>query len=50
MKFADTPKITVAIRKRPLNRKELQRSESDIVRVSPGGQVTVSEHKYPAYY
>jgi hypothetical protein len=45
MKFADTPKITVAIRKRPLNRKELQRSETDIVRVGSNGQVIVSEHK-----
>jgi hypothetical protein len=45
MKFSDTPKITVAIRKRPLNRKELQRSETDIVRVSQGGSVTVSEFK-----
>jgi len=26
MKFNETPKITVAIRKRPLNKKELQRA------------------------
>ncbi len=45
MKYADTPKITVAIRKRPLNRKEIQRSETDIVRVGSGGQVVVCEHK-----
>lgn len=47
MKMTETtPKITVAIRKRPLNKKEQLRGESDIVRVGGCGQVTVSEHKY----
>lgn len=45
MRGTDTPKITVAVRKRPLNKKELQRSEADIVRVGPTGQVTISENK-----
>lgn len=45
MRIAETPKITVAIRKRPLNKKELQRSETDIVRVGQNGQVTISEYK-----
>jgi len=46
MKITEAQKITVAIRKRPLNKKELQRCETDIVRVGNNGQVTVSEYKY----
>lgn len=42
MKANDTPKITVAVRKRPLNRKELQRQEADIVKVGSHGQVIIS--------
>jgi hypothetical protein len=33
MKSKETPKITVAIRKRPLNKKELQRAETDIIKI-----------------
>ncbi len=47
MRTGETPKITVAVRKRPLNRKELQRNETDIVRVGSQGQVIISEYKYP---
>lgn len=45
MRSNETPKITVAIRKRPLNKKELARGESDIVKVSPNGEVLVCEYK-----
>lgn len=45
MKHAETPRITVAIRKRPLNKKEASRGETDIVRVGAGGEVVVSEYK-----
>ena len=45
MKYRDTPRITVAVRKRPLNKKEQQRGETDIVRVGPKGEVVVSEYK-----
>jgi len=45
MRLGETPKITVAIRKRPLNKKELQRNETDIVKMAPPGQVIISEYK-----
>jgi len=45
MKFGETPKITVAIRKRPLNKKELQKNEADIVKMGTQGQVIISEYK-----
>ncbi len=38
------PKIRVAVRKRPLNRKEAQRSEMDIIDIR-GSTVTVKELK-----
>ena len=41
----ETPKITVVVRKRPLNRKELQRNETDIVKVADQSQVVISEYK-----
>lgn len=47
MRANETPKITVAVRKRPLNKKELSRAETDIVRVGNAGQVIISEYKYP---
>lgn len=42
----ESPKITVAIRKRPISKKELQRNENDIVRIEQTGTVIVSEYKY----
>jgi hypothetical protein len=45
MKSGETAKITVAIRKRPLNKKELQRNETDIVKMASQGQVIISEYK-----
>ena len=41
----EAPKITVAVRKRPMNKKELQKGETDIVRVDDHRQITISEIK-----
>jgi hypothetical protein len=46
MNIEEQPKICVVIRKRPLNKKELQRNEQDIVVVKNGETVIVSEYKY----
>ena len=43
------PKICVAIRKRPMNKKELANGESDIVQVKNAETVIVSEYKYPSF-
>jgi hypothetical protein len=43
--IGDQPKIRVVIRKRPMNKKELSRGESDVVEVSNGMDVKVREHK-----
>lgn len=45
MNIEEQPKICVVIRKRPLNRKEQQRNEQDIVAVKNGETVIVSEYK-----
>ena len=42
----ESPKITVAIRKRPLSKKEIGRGETDIVRIEDQGSVVISEVKY----
>lgn len=42
IKAKETPKITVAIRKRPISKKELQKGENDIVRVEEGGNIIIS--------
>ena len=39
-------KICVAIRKRPINKKELNNGETDVVLVKNGETVIVSEYKY----
>jgi kinesin family protein 2/24 len=44
-KVSDQPKIRVVIRKRPLNRKELARSEQDVVEVVHNNEVSVREQK-----
>lgn len=41
----DQPKIRVVIRKRPLNKKEQNKSETDVVEMSNGADVKVREHK-----
>lgn len=41
----ETPKIQVVIRKRPLNRKELQSNDPDICMVTPNGGLIVREQK-----
>lgn len=45
MKPEEQPKICVVIRKRPLNKKEQQRNESDIISVQNGQTLIVSEYK-----
>jgi kinesin family protein 2/24 len=45
MNIEDQPKISVVIRKRPLNKKEIQKNETDIVLVKNGETVIVSEYK-----
>lgn len=40
------PKIRVAVRKRPLNKKEQSKSEMDIIEIRGGNQVIVKELKY----
>ena len=42
MKADEQPKISVVIRKRPLNRKEIQRNETDVISVKAGETVIVS--------
>jgi hypothetical protein len=42
----EPPKIQVAIRKRPLNRKELTSSDPDIVETLPQGGLIIREMKY----
>jgi hypothetical protein len=39
------PKIRVAVRKRPLNKKELNRNEMDIIDIRKGNSVIVKELK-----
>jgi len=39
------PKIRVAVRKRPLNKKEISRSEMDIIDIRSGNTVIVKELK-----
>jgi hypothetical protein len=46
MKAEEQPKISVVIRKRPLNKKELARNETDVISVKFGETVLVSEYKY----
>jgi kinesin family protein 2/24 len=41
----DEPKILVAIRKRPLSKREGSRGESDIISVRNGETIIVSEYK-----
>lgn len=41
----EQPKILVAIRKRPLSKKELSKGETDMVSVKNGDTVIVSEMK-----
>jgi hypothetical protein len=48
MNSEQDPKITVAIRKRPISKKELQKGEKDIVEVLPN-QVTIQEPRF-AYF
>jgi hypothetical protein len=48
MQESKTPKIRVLVRKRPINKKELARAETDIVSIENGQTVVVKEHKYPA--
>ncbi len=44
--ISDTiPKIRVAVRKRPLNKKEQGRNEMDIIDIRGGNQVIVKELK-----
>jgi hypothetical protein len=46
----DEPKIVVAIRKRPLAKKEESKGETDIISVKNGETVIVSEYKYQTSY
>ncbi len=41
MNIEDQPKIRVVVRKRPMNKKELGRNESDVVEVRGGASVIV---------
>ena len=45
MKTEEQPKICVVIRKRPLNKKEMQRNENDVISVKNEETVIVSEYK-----
>jgi kinesin family protein 2/24 len=45
MNIEDQPKIRVVVRKRPLNKKEQQRGETDVVEVRSGSSVIVREQK-----
>lgn len=44
------PKIIVAIRKRPLSKKEIAKRDSDIISAKNQNTVIVSEYKYHFYY
>lgn len=46
MDLADTPKIQVCIRKRPLSKKELYNNECDIIDSSDDKVVIVKEPKF----
>lgn len=41
----DIPRIRVAVRKRPLNNKEIQRNDIDIIETNPPHNVIVKELK-----
>jgi hypothetical protein len=41
----ETPKIQVVVRKRPLNRKEIQTNDRDIMEILPQGGLVVREMK-----
>lgn len=43
--YDSTPKIKVLIRKRPLNKKETQRNEQDIIDIRDTQTVVVRENK-----
>jgi kinesin family protein 2/24 len=45
MNYQDTPKIRVVIRKRPLNKKENSRNDTDIINVISKDQLIVREEK-----
>lgn len=45
MNYQDTPKIRVVIRKRPLNKKESSRNDTDIINVISKDQMIVREEK-----
>ena len=45
MSYENTPKICGVVRKRPLNRRELARGDSDIIEVNSQNQLTVRETK-----
>lgn len=45
----EQPKILVAIRKRPLSKKEAGKGETDIISVKNGDTVIVSEYKYQSH-
>jgi kinesin family protein 2/24 len=45
MNYQDTPKIRVVIRKRPLNKKETARNDTDIINVISKDQMIVREEK-----
>lgn len=45
MNYQDTPKIRVVIRKRPLNKKETSRNDTDIINVISKDQMIVREEK-----
>lgn len=47
---ARTPKIRVLVRKRPLNKRELSRNETDIVVIEKDQTVIVKEQKYNSHY
>lgn len=46
----DEPKILVAIRKRPLSKKEEAKGDNDIITCKNEQTVIVSEYKYPPPY
>ena len=46
----EQPKILVAIRKRPLSKKEASRGETDIISVKSQDTVIVSEYKYSSQH
>lgn len=42
----EIPKIRVIVRKRPLNKKESQKNEMDIIDIRSGNNIIVKELKY----